>query len=668
MTRNTLLITLAMLMLAPTVAFAQQVEKSTVILTWDEFVKITGFDPDKPGQQVVTIPWNEVETLLGVKVEGTVQKGTVDLPWSEFKALLEWSVRNKQDPAGAPPTDYVLTSSEYAGTLSEDVAQLTLNLKLNILRKDGWKRIPVLPGQVAVGKGVKLPEGVFLNSTGDTYELLTQKSGPVEANIPFAAAASSSGGIMQVNFQRMDNTSTVLDLTVSQPDVEVKVAGAQSLVSKPAEDATKVAAALPAGRAVQISWERALPKVDKAPTKLYAETRTLVAVGDAMLLCQELVRYTILHGGVREFKLAVPADVSVLGVSGANVQDWRVDKDGMLQVVLNREAIGNLDLHIAYERAAADGVVAPVIRPRGVERDRGYMGVIALANVEVTAGEVAGVTAIDTRNLPAEIVAMTSQPILLAFRYAVADFNVPLQIRKHEEVGVLVTIVDSAMFTSMQLNDGRRITNVTYAVRNNRRQFLRLAMPEGTEIWNVSVGGRAATPAKDEAGNILLPLVRSAAAAEELASFPVEVVYVETPVAKAPSSGELCVNLPRLDVPVMHVMFSYYLPVEGEYRVPAGLFGSKSGFTGTLRIVDNFTSLATGAGGEVIERNAAGQVEQMQQAFETRADTATAAAGGRPIRVRLPLDGKRFRLEKILALPRDKLYFNVQYRNWQVPE
>ena len=45
-----------------------------------------------------------------------------------------------------------------------------------------------------------------------------------------------------------------------------------------------------------------------------------------------------------------------------------------------------------------------------------------------------------------------------------------------------------------------------------------------------------------------------------------------------------------------------------------------------------------------------------------------AAVGAAPIRVRLPLDGKLFKLEKILVLPGDELVIRVQYRDWKVPQ
>ena len=357
----------------------------------------------------------------------------------------------------------------------------------------------------------------------------------------------------------------------------------------------------------------------------------------------------------------------MLTVSGSNVQDWQVGKDNELLVVLRRDALGSYALQITFEQTSME--TAPVIRPVDVARDRGYVGVVALTNVEISAGDAEGATAIDVRRLPSDISAMTSQPVLLGFRYVGADFTVPLNVKRHKEVGVLVTLVDSGLFTTMQLRDGRRITKALYAVRNNRNQFLRMQMPAGAEIWSVTVQGKPVSPAKDDEGNVLIPLVRSQSGSADLASFPVEMVYVETPAKQAPASGTLDVTLPTVTVPVLHVMMSYYLPPEGKYGTGGGLFSEpKPAFAGTLNLVDEFTSLSAGPRAEVIAANAEAQANRMQQEYDQQVAQRAKTAGAEPIRVKLPLNGKQFKLEKILALPGDRLTVRVNYSNWKTDE
>lgn len=641
-----------------------------VVLSWEEFVKITGYDPAK-GAQSLTVPWTEVEKLLGVELQGKVgmDKTTVQLPWQDFKALLEWSVRRQQQGnAAPPPTDYVVTASEYSGTLSETTAALTRKLTVNVLRQDGWKRIPVLPGGVAV-TSTKMPEGVYLNSTAGGYELLTTKSGELTVTLDFTAYVSTANGVSRVTVPSVPAASGVVDLVIDTDKIEPKVAGGQALSVKSADGKTRVAAALPAGAPLDIYWERAVAKVEAAPTRMYAETRTLIAVAEGILLCQEHANFSILHSPVRELKLTVPKGVAVLEVVGRSILDWRVDDAGTMTVALRGEAVGNYDLRISYEMPADKAADAPVLRSIGAEREKGFVGVVALTNVEIAAPDVQGATAIDVKQLPADIVAMTNQPLLLAFRYVGDKFTIPLVIKRHGEVSVLVTIADTGLFTMMQLPDGRRMTRVIYTVRNNRNQFLRIKMPADADIWSVAVSGNPVSPAKDEAGQVLVPMIRSAAGAE-LSSFPVELVYVQTPDKAAPAKGTMQVELPTLDCPTMHVMATYYAPAKGDYGRPGGLFSSATtGFEGTLHLVDEFATMTTDANSpRVVAQQADVQAKQMQEEFTRRTEGDARAAGVTPIRVSLPIGGRQFKLEKILALIGDRLYFTVEYSGWDKEE
>ena len=68
-----------------------------------------------------------------------------------------------------PPADFVVTNScQYVGDLTDEGATFKLTVKLNVLRKKGWKRIPLLPAPLAATSR-SLPQGVFLNTNGPAY-------------------------------------------------------------------------------------------------------------------------------------------------------------------------------------------------------------------------------------------------------------------------------------------------------------------------------------------------------------------------------------------------------------------------------------------------------------------------------------------------------------------
>ena len=636
-------------------------EKGKVVLDWELFRKLTAAERAAEGEPKLTLKWPDVEDLIGVKVEGA--KGAeLTLDWRQFKALLKWSMEKKKKPAVKTPADYVIASSDYSGTLQKEGAVFELKMDIRVLKEEGWKRAALLPATVALSEA-KLPEDCYLNVYGGKYEMLTTGKGAMSVTLKFAVAVTEQAGAYQVQFNTVPSGTSTLKLTVPRQKVDVTVAGAQAVLPmKGKADETVVGASLPSGAPVRITWERALEVVEKVPPKLYAETHTLVAVGEGILTCRERVNLNVLHTGIRSVSLTVPANVSVLEVTGTNVRDWRVT-DGKLDVRFARDVIGTSWLDLSYEQSPAKGEtapIAPIIRVEEAVREKGYIGIVALANVEIKAPEHPGATRIDVRELPAEIMRMTNQPILLAFRYIGKELSIPLVAKKHEDVRVLLTIADSGVLTIMQTMDGRRITKVIYNVRNNRNQFLRLKLPQGAEVWNATVAGKSIRPALDEEGRVLIPLVRSGSARMELSSFPVELVYVEKQDDIA-ASGKMRIELPQASEPVTHFMVQLYLPAEGSYTT--GLLGSWS-FEGPLRLVERFTSIVSAPPPPAEQVQAEVQAKQLQEQFTRRVEAEAAAAGVTPIRVRLPIRGKSFRFEKILVLD-EPLWIAFQYSGWE---
>ena len=636
-----------------------------VTLSWEKFKAVTGLSEDDLKAReagAFTLSWQEVQDLLGIKIE-KVGQAKLRIPWQEFKTLLLWSIQQKKPETPPPPTDFAVTSAEYAGDLSKDGAVFTATFNISILKEKDWKVIPLLPATVAI-QSVTLPAGAYLRLEKSHYQVMTAAgAGDIEIMVVFAVAVQEQAGSLSLKFDRVPSATGVLDLRVAQTGVDIDIVGAQSVVKKEEAGATRVAAALPAAAPVQLSWERAIPEAEKVPPKLYADTQTLVAVGDGILIGRERINFNILHTGVRVLKLKLPHGVSILEVKGDRVRDWRVANDE-LNVALSAEVVGAYALNVTYEQAAGAQQAAaplPILRAADVVREKGHIGVVALANVELSAPTLEGATAIDVRELPTELLSMTSQPILLAYRYVTDTFDIQLAIKKHEDVDVLVTIIDSAVVTTMQTLDGRRITKAVYNVRNNRKQFLRLAMPKGVEIWSASVSGKSIRPAKDDQDRVLIPLVRSEGAASGLSAFPVELVYVEkeAPGAEKPSPrGTLHIELPRAAEPVTHFMVNLYLPKEGTYTKA---WSSDPAIEGPLTPVKEFRQLMGVMGRPKVHAEKAAKA--LQAAAQVQADTRATAAGATPIRVNLPIDGQLFRLEKILVLD-EPLFIDVTYSGW----
>jgi hypothetical protein len=139
--------------------------------------------------------------------------------------------------------------------------------------------------------------------------------------------------------------------------------------------------------------------------------------------------------------------------------------------------------------------------------------------------------------------------------------------RRFDEAEVLQALVDNVRLTTVVADDGQMMTEAAFAVRNNGRQYLEVALPQGAEVWSAFVAGGAVRPSVRE-GRLLLPLERASA---DEAAIPVQVTYVSS--QKFPArSGRITLESPAVDVPLKNAQWELYLPTDYNYH----------GFTGTM--------------------------------------------------------------------------------------
>lgn len=301
--------------------------------------------------------------------------------------------------------------------------------------------------------------------------------------------------------------------------------------------------------------------------------------------------------------------------------------------------------------ADASDIAVPILLQPGAERSKGWVGVATAGSLEVAGGEISGASPVDVRALPAAILGRTQQPVLLGYKYLGDAVQLPVKVTQHDDVDVLVTLLDETRARTMWTPEGRRLTSVKYRVRNNRRQFLRLQLPDAAELWSASVGGKSVQPAKGGDGRVMIPLVRSQSSGGALASFEVELVYVENGErATRRGRGRFDATLPRADAPSTYVAWQLY--------VPDGVRVLRRGYEGELRRVKH---LSNPIPKEDLEYIATDTPQVQADAAQQLAPQNAVAGGATPVKVNLPLQGKRVNFEKLLALD-EELRVSFRYR------
>lgn len=583
--------------------------------------------------------------------------GKVELPWNDFQTLYQKGLAPETPPEKAP-RNHTIDRAAYTGRLvgkGEDAyAVFRVSMRGAVHKDKGWTTIPLLSTTAAL-RSAKIDgkdAAIFLD--GGNYTLITNRPGVFSAEIEFSVSLFTADGETGLSLPMIPSGATEVSFTVEGDEaVDFTIAGARGQTEVVNGKARTVTAAVPSLNALAVSWQRAVAPEEKVQeaakqARIYAETNVLVGVSEGITEGTARVAYTVLHKGVDTLRVQLPTDVTVLDVTGPGLRDWTQAADGTITAKLNYEALGSYTLSLAYERALAGKTTLPMPKVLDVTREKSWIGVDARSALELVAGQATGATPVDVRELPAAIVGQTDYPVLLAWKARGGDVSIPLEVKSHPDVDMLVTLVDSGVADTLVTADGRRMTRVRYGVRNNRRQFLRLSLPEGAEVWSASVAGRGVKVAAGE-GGVLVPLVRSDAAGGAMTGFLVEIIYVEAGAPLADGRGELAVDLPRVDAPTSQLQWTVWFPNDAKIV--------KRSQEGSVRHVEGFSAppqLPADAGvSQQVQRNVARSVQSQDSA-------GALGQGVEPVRVELPLAGQVQTFEKMLVLD-ERLWVRFDY-------
>ncbi len=379
--------------------------------------------------------------------------------------------------------------------------------------------------------------------------------------------------------------------------------------------------------------------------KFNAQIDTLISIGDVTLKGQVSIEIDVKSGVLRNLRLALPADVNILGVSGPSIRNHVITTQGERQFIdieFTQEMDGQFRIELNYERIMLDGgpdTNVPHIEVADADVEHGRIAIEALAALEVQASVVEHLSSLEINELPRQLVLKTTNPILLAYKYVQTEnpFKLQLRITRHQEIDVQVAAIDSAHYTTLFTADGLAVTRVAFDVRNSRRQFLRLSLPPGTEIWSVFVNGKAQKPAvapipdgseEEDASDVLIKMINSSTA------FPVELVYA-TRGAAMQTFGVLAGRLPRPDMIVTRSIWDVYVPDSPRYSDPK-------------------TNM------NLLDKGIFDALEDVTT--EILRGTQSNVMSGEPLHIELPTQGLRYRFAKLYANQApEEAKFSIRY-------
>ncbi len=363
---------------------------------------------------------------------------------------------------------------------------------------------------------------------------------------------------------------------------------------------------------------------------------TLVSLGDVTLEGSSTLEIDVKSGSLSDLSLRLPADTHLLSLSGPSVRQHDIEEsaDGStVSIEFTQEMDGQFRIEAGWERILTDGepkVPVPIPSVTGAEVEQGRLAVEALSAVEVQPAEVNSLTVLDIAELPRRLVLRTTNPILHAYKYVGSDRDLVLGVTRHQVVEVQEAAIDRAHYQTLYTRDGLAVTRARFTVRNSREQFLRLRLPEDSEIWSAFVDGKPEKPARTDDDDGRWHLIQII---HQTRPFPVEVIY-QTPATPIQGLGRIRGRLPKPKILVTESRWDVFVPRGVTYHKPRG----------TMEVVATAKPVA--------EK----ELEELKAAPSAQDQHLD------PLRLMVPTTGLRFSFEKLYANQSDDdIGFEIPY-------
>ncbi len=315
-------------------------------------------------------------------------------------------------------------------------------------------------------------------------------------------------------------------------------------------------------RSEQADWKLVLAAERLAP-RTTGDIFNLVTIGDGIVGGSATIRFAILNQGVQEFRIKLPAHWKNIDFTGPNIR--RKEQQGDTWIIsLQEKAWGGYTLVVTYDfQFDPQKALLPIggIHVDGMEQETGFVAVTSAANlqiVETKSDKTSGALhRIDEAELTEANRALIARPVLLAYRYIGDAYDLTVEVTRYQELSTLEAVTDRAQFTTVLTNEGEMLTQASFMVKNNDKQFQSFTLPAGAKFWSCHVRGEPVKVEKN-GDRLMAPLPREANRDEAIL---VDLVYAQ----KINSLESTWPQKFKLAAPVTDVQTTY---AEWELYVP----------------------------------------------------------------------------------------------------
>jgi len=353
--------------------------------------------------------------------------------------------------------------------------------------------------------------------------------------------------------------------------LRVKTAELTDVRELPVDSLSPRSDELLAFRANQPDWKVTLA-AERLPARMVADIFDLITIGDGLVGGSATIRYGLINQGVQEFKVNLPSHWKNVEFTGPNIRRKELTAVPPAQgqaanyvlwtIALQDKAWGGYTLVITYDyqfdpkKASLNLAGAHAV---GVEREAGSIAVTTAASLKLEPKSIESpLHVVDPTELDETDRALITRPVLLAYRYSGASYQLTLDALRQQQVDVLDAVADRTQITSVLTGSGEMLTQASFMVKNNDKQFQKFRLPAGASLWGCSVNTQ---PVKAEMDKnwLAVSLPRGANRDEP---FSADIVYKQKIGALEATAfpKSLQIAAPKTDVPNTYAEWEIYVP------------------------------------------------------------------------------------------------------------
>jgi hypothetical protein len=561
--------------------------------------------------------------------------GWVVIPIKDYETL-----RGKASPPPerplATPVEATLTRIDYDLNVEGPVASGQATLTVDVLRP-GWVSLPLPQGLLVRDARMNGQSIVLVSKPGNVRQLSAVLARPGRSSIVLNVgfAVTSTGAEERLSLPAGKSGVTQAAVRLAGRDLDVTVTGGYLAERSP----DRWLAYAKGSNPLTFQWRKRSEERprEQVPTRMRASLIQLFGLGEDMSTVSAEVDMEVVQGAAQQIKLAVPSNVIVNQVPGANIADWKIESDTLTVSFLDPVERSAKFIVSGEIRLPSQGAITiPVLRVLDAERETGGVAVEMLGAGEIKNSRARGLDPADAAAL-GQTVAARQSPSLVAFRLRpITAPALELDVARYDQQAVLTANIEEARYRVLLTADGKTLVQARYAVRNNQRNFLSVRLPAGASLWSTSLAGQPARPGKTPDGALLIPLAKGRAG-DEAPPFGIEMMYSVDGIAWT-SKGDAALPLPVLDLPVSRSGLVLYVPPLYRVTPQTGAFRLQPYEPPASQVLNNTNpaaAIGVPSGGPPLLPNA-------QQALvdQYRVDNVARRTGERlPLRVSFPARG-----------------------------